>query len=285
MDKTSDPGKPEEWRSYGITNCFARCFRGPCLVTNIERKRFGAGFATADEVVVSHRMIVVERGGLDYAIDGERRRLSAGNWLWVPAWSRRRWLAVSGGCSLCWCEFTTDPVTVPAGLHLVKRADAETRLRLAEMEDRWTERDAWAALVLEAEVKRLAAKFWSQADSGADTKTTPLGEPHPEVRRAMAWLETNYPRADALECFYRELGLSPNHFRLLFRRQTGETVQAVIGRLRLRRARYLVMETALSMKEIAAQAGFDDPLYFSSSYRKFWGRSPSVDRGGGAWAA
>ena len=89
--------------------------RGPCIVTNVERKRFEAGHATPDQVIVSHRMILVERGGLDYVIEGERRRLGPENWLWAPAWSRRRWTAAGGGCVLCWCEFTTDPVTVPPG--------------------------------------------------------------------------------------------------------------------------------------------------------------------------
>lgn len=252
--------------------------RGPCLVTNVDRKRFAAGHGTPDQVVVSHRLVAVVGGGLDYTIEGRRKRLVAGNWLWVPAWCRRRWTAGRGGCELNWCEFTTDPVTVPAGFHLVESAGAEARTRLAFMVEQWTGRDAWASLVLEAEVKRLAAEFWSHA-GGENTALGPAG--HPEVRRAVAWLEGHYASPDALEVFYRGLGLSPNHFRLLFRRQTGETVQAMLARLRLRRARYLVTETALSVKEIAAECGFDDPLYFSLHYRRFWGRPPSADRGGG----
>lgn len=255
--------------------------RGPCLVTNVERKRFVAGHAIPDQVIVSHRLIVVMAGRMDYTIEDERRRLVSGNWLWVPAWSRRKWTTARGGCELNWCEFTTDPVTVPAGFHLVERAGAEAQMRLAALVEQWAERDAWASLVMEAEVKRLAAEFWSHARTG---NMAVEGARHPEVRRAVGWLEAHFARTSALEDFYRELALSPNHFRLLFRRQTGETVQRMLARLRLRRARYLVSETVLSVKEIAAECGYGDPLYFSLHYRRFWGRPPSADRGGGAAA-
>lgn len=255
--------------------------RAPCLVAHVERKRFPGGHPMPEQTVVSHRLLLVVAGGMDYTIDGRRRRLAAGNWLWVPAWSRRKWKAMTGGCEISWCEFTTDPVAVPAGFYLVEKAGADARARMEAMVERWKTHDAWTPLLLEAEVKRLAAEFWSRAETGRPPAETAR---HPEVRRAVAWLEANYARADALAAFYRGLTLSPNHFRLLFRRQTGETVQAMLARLRLRRARYLVTETGLSVKEIATECGFDDPLYFSQHYRRFWGRPPTADRGARAAA-
>ncbi|MFA6288015.1 MAG: helix-turn-helix domain-containing protein [Opitutaceae bacterium] len=100
----------------------------------------------------------------------------------------------------------------------------------------------------------------------------------------MAWLERHFAEADALGAFYRTVTLSPNHFRVLFKRQTGETVQAELARLRLRRARYLVQETAMPMKRIAAETGHADPLYFSVQYRRFWGRPATKDRMAGGVA-
>ena len=34
--------------------------RGPCQVTNVDRKRFARGHATTDEVIVTHRMTLNE---------------------------------------------------------------------------------------------------------------------------------------------------------------------------------------------------------------------------------
>lgn len=252
--------------------------RGPCQVTHVERKCFPGGRTTPDHVVVSHRLILVLAGSLTYTVDERRRRLGAGDWLWVPAWSRRKWVSARDGCELSWCEFTTDPVTVPPGGHRVRPAPAAVAGRLAAMGELWARRDGWSDSLLEAEAKWLAAAFWRRAGDGSAVEKP--GARHPEVRRAVAWLEAHHTEPDALERCYRGLALSPNHFRLLFRRQTGETVQAMLARLRLRRARYLATETALSVKEIAAECGYDDPLYFSQHYRRFWGRPPSADRGG-----
>ncbi len=241
-----------------------------------------------DAVVVSHRLILVVSGEINYTIDGDRRRLRAGDWFWVSAWSRREWSSGHRGCVLRWVEFTTDAVTVPGGWHLAAPLSAdeleEIGQRYARLGRDLGSGEELAKLRLEAETKALAALFWSRLREAE----SPAGEraaSHPEMERALAWLEANCLRPDALDVFYREvLTLSPNHFRLLYRRQTGETVQGTLARLRLRRARYLIVQTALSIKEIAAECGFADPLYFSNHYKRFWGTSPSADRGGDAVA-
>ena len=143
--------------------------------------------------------------------------------------------------------------------------------------------DRAAALEAEGELKACLARFWvdARADGAELARARIL---HPEVARAMAWLERHFAEPDALDAFYQTVTLSPNHFRLLFRRETGETVQAVLARLRLRRARYLVQATALPMKQIAAETGHADPLYFSMQYRRFWGRPATEDRKAGGVA-
>jgi transcriptional regulator GlxA family with amidase domain len=170
-----------------------------------------------------------------------------------------------------------EPVSLPSLLHVVGRAEDGVEDGLRRMLAGWPPEGRAGALRLEAEAKALAVRFWSAAEA---TEAGRMAKPaaHPEVRRARVWLELNYARPDALEVFYGELTLSPNHFRLLFRRETGETVQAMLARLRLRRARYLVRETTWPMKRIAAETGFADPLYFSSCYRDFWGSAPTADR-------
>jgi len=204
--------------------------------------------------------------------------------LWVPAWCRRQWRALGRRrCGLLWCELALEPVSLPPRLFFAERTEAGAEEALRRMAERWPARGREDALRLEAEAKGLAVRFWPVAETEGRAGEE-RGAAHPEVRRARAWLEANFARADALEGLYRTVELSPNHFRLLFRRQTGETVQGMLARLRLRRARYLVRETALPMKRIAAESGFGDPLYFSNQYRKFWGRPATADRAAGGVA-
>jgi AraC-like DNA-binding protein len=236
-----------------------------------------------DEVVVTHRFLLIREGGMDYTVEGKCLRLRAGAWFFVPAWCRREWSIpkASTGCRLLWCEFSSGAVEVPLQLYRQKRLAAHNEIAAFEALLRYGDllQDESVALQAEGQLKALLASFWTAVR--LELKDTDnVGNMHPELVRAVAWLEQNFARPDALDVFYHELKLSPNHFRLLFKQQRGETVQLLLMRLRLRRARYLVRETSQPLKWVAAETGFSDPLYFSKQYRKFWGRTATADRTG-----
>ncbi len=266
--------------------------RLPLTLTLVQRRDFPAGWSTPNEVIDTHRFILVESGRLHYTTEGVERVVESGGQIFVPAWTRRRWVSpdAGGGCRLLWCEFSSDGCEIAPGLY--ERRPARLRKEAVAMADLlklWGEAGGrrqeverpWAsgvALRIEGQLKACLARFWAEAERRGGGEVGPSKVGHPEVRRALAWLEAHYREPGALEAFYRTLELSPNHFRLLFRRDTGETVQGVLARFRMRRARYLVRQTNLSMKRIAAETGLADGLYFSRHYRKFWGRPPSEDR-------
>lgn len=261
--------------------------RAALHVSAMKHQFFPTGWLTPDEVIVTHRFIIIREGAMDYTVEGRTRRVTAGTQLFVPAWCRRKWKVPQSvdTCRLLWCEFSSAGMNVPEVLWW--RELALPAEEVGAFERMRTQDDLGNARVTllrqEGELKACLARFWLGAQT---VRSAGEREPvtHPEVTRAMAWLERHFGEADALEAFYRTVVLSQNHFRLLFKRQTGETVQAVLARLRLRRARYLVQETSRSMKQIAAETGFGDPLYFSNQYRKFWGRPATEDRRGGGLA-
>lgn len=261
--------------------------RAPLSVTGGRLQFFPPGWKTPDEVIVTHRFLIILEGAIDYTVEGRTHRLEAGVQFLVPAWCRREWTVPkrAGGCRLLWCEFSSGAVTLPAVL-CWRRSEQKGKERAAFGRIRVLgERTGGraAALEQEGELKACLARFWPEAQTEAGMGMRAQAA-HPEVARATAWLERHFAEADALDTFYRTVTLSPNHFRVLFKRQTGETVQAVLARLRLRRARYLVQETAMPMKRIAAETGHADPLYFSTQYRKFWGRPATEDRAAGGLA-
>ena len=82
-----------------------------------------------------------------------------------------------------------------------------------------------------------------------------------------------------LDDLARVLGYSPSHVSELVRRVTGERFTTLRRRLRLERAR-AALDRGLSVKQAAAEAGFDDPAYFSRVFRRAFGVAPGRWRRG-----
>jgi AraC family transcriptional regulator, arabinose operon regulatory protein len=71
---------------------------------------------------------------------------------------------------------------------------------------------------------------------------------------------------------------SESHFSTLFKKRTGFSVVSFFTRLKMQHACHLLDSTALSIKAIAAELGFDDPLYFSRQFRQIHEVSPKEYR-------
>jgi AraC family transcriptional regulator len=72
--------------------------------------------------------------------------------------------------------------------------------------------------------------------------------------------------------------LSRWRFIHLFKAETKLTPKQFMVRIRMRRAEHLLQNSFLSIKEIAAEAGFADPSHFSRECKRHWGVSPSQIR-------
>jgi AraC-like DNA-binding protein len=72
--------------------------------------------------------------------------------------------------------------------------------------------------------------------------------------------------------------LSPSHFAAVFKHRTGFSILDFFIRLKMQRACFLLDTTDLPVKGIAAELGFDDPLYFSRCFHRVHDCSPSQYR-------
>lgn len=73
----------------------------------------------------------------------------------------------------------------------------------------------------------------------------------------------------------RAVNLSPSRFTLLFRVETGVSPARYLQMLRMNEARVLIQSTFLSVKEVMAKVGFNDPSHFTRSFARHHGVPPS----------
>ncbi len=87
-------------------------------------------------------------------------------------------------------------------------------------------------------------------------------------------LDIDVPDLAALE------GVSPNYYSSRFRELYGLSPVAYINSRKMNRARRLLSETDLLIKEAARRCGFEDQYYFSRVFKKFFGTCPRSYRRG-----
>jgi AraC-like DNA-binding protein len=73
-------------------------------------------------------------------------------------------------------------------------------------------------------------------------------------------------------------GFSPGHFGRLFRQQFGRTPQQYLLQRRIERARYLLLESDLSVRQIAQTLAYRDVYFFTRQFKGTVGQPPAAFR-------
>ncbi len=98
------------------------------------------------------------------------------------------------------------------------------------------------------------------------------------VRRAMDYLAANPRQPFRLETLARHCSLSVSRLAHLFKAGTGTSPQQFFEQQRMWHAGQLLRLTGLSIAEVAAEAGYDDPFYFSNRFHRYSGKNPTEFR-------
>lgn len=98
------------------------------------------------------------------------------------------------------------------------------------------------------------------------------------VRRAQTMIEEHYQEDLTMEYIAERVNLSPYYFSKIFKAQAGENFIDYLTKLRTNRAKELMKDNQLSLKEICYSVGYKDPNYFSRVFKKVVGLTPSEYR-------
>ena len=100
------------------------------------------------------------------------------------------------------------------------------------------------------------------------------------VAQAIATMERHLERPLRVAQLARRVNLSVSRFAHLFHTELGRSPAHYLRELRLDRARVLVEESTLSIKEIRAVVGINDPSHFARDFARRHGASPRKTRAG-----
>ncbi len=95
------------------------------------------------------------------------------------------------------------------------------------------------------------------------------------ISRAKNYIDSHYMKDISLDDVSREVDISPYYFSKIFKDETGENFIEYVTSIRMDKAKELLTKSDRSMKEICSLVGYSDPNYFSRSFKKNTGYTPT----------
>ena len=108
---------------------------------------------------------------------------------------------------------------------------------------------------------------------------TRIGVRHPRLSRVIERMEQSIEEPVSPADLAERVGMSTRQLERLFRRYLNRSPKRYYMELRLARARNLLMQTDLSVINVALACGFASPSHFSKCYRSQYGTTPYRERG------
>jgi transcriptional regulator GlxA family with amidase domain len=86
------------------------------------------------------------------------------------------------------------------------------------------------------------------------------------ICRTLAVMQKDIARPLRLTTLAKQVNLSPSRFSHLFRKETGQSPARYLHDLRLDCALMLLYDSTMSIKEVMAAVGFNDPSHFTRDF-------------------
>ena len=108
---------------------------------------------------------------------------------------------------------------------------------------------------------------------------TRIGVRHPKLSQVIQMMEGNIEDPMSPADLAEEVGMSTRQLERLFRRYLNRSPKRYYMEIRLQKARNLLMQTDMSVINVALACGFTSPSHFSKCYRSQYDTTPYRERG------
>ncbi|WP_433923101.1 AraC family transcriptional regulator [Paenibacillus taichungensis] len=102
-----------------------------------------------------------------------------------------------------------------------------------------------------------------------------IASEQPSMERSIVFMENHFSEKITTEGLSEIAGVSRSHYSTLFKQLTGFAPNEYLSRLRVHRAKELLIGGSTSLREIALKVGYKDEFYLSRRFKQQTGESPS----------
>lgn len=228
---------------------------------------------------VDFHILLVAAGQMDALCGGAMLHLTVGDAMLYGPGERQRYLfhitAEHPVSESLWVHFagTAVPeILADAGLPVTGRVRAGGFGEAKRLfESMVCAHRAGDALTANGQLLRMMAQLGPRRGAADDVRMQAL-------RAEAAFIDAHYAEPIDFDACAARCCLSRSRFSHLFTAAFGVAPLRYQQRLRMAQARELLTYSSLTIQEVAAQLGYEDPLYFSRLFRQVTGQTPTAVR-------
>lgn len=121
------------------------------------------------------------------------------------------------------------------------------------------------------DVQELILSAWEGMQRRAD-------EVPDAVRKITRYVQLNYQRDLDVSMLAEHVGLSRNYVSHIFSLTCGKSIMQYLNEVRIEQAKKLLVQSELSLQDIASNVGYNNYTYFAKIFRQMMGVTPSAYR-------
>jgi two-component system response regulator YesN len=126
------------------------------------------------------------------------------------------------------------------------------------------------------EQEELIAQAYEEVTQLLQRRSAP--QPSAVIQRVKEIIGKKYAERLSVSSLAQEVYLTPTYLCVLFKQQTGKTINEYITLERVRRAKELLTDSGILLYDVCFMVGYLSPSYFSKLFKKYTGLTPSEYR-------
>lgn len=142
--------------------------------------------------------------------------------------------------------------------------------RMEKVVEEWRRREPYYEVLASALLMEILAIWNRECEAGL-----PASKQHSLLEAMKGYLQNHYRGKVTKEQLGQFIGKSPNYTAVLFRQLSGQTISEYVHAIRMKTALHMLMDSELTVSEIAEFLGYSDPSYFHKIFKSRTGKSPS----------
>lgn len=220
-------------------------------------------YSLENSIMHFNELTIVIKGELSYIIDGQPFIVKAGDCLYLKTGTLRQRLESKQAEYISFNFY--DDVAFDLPTHLPNSLCAEIKMLLAVCDEIYLKSFNWADKL----DKALELILYVLEDG-----LTSLDE-KPVITAIKRFIKNNLKEKLSLAEISKHVGYSPSHCDTLFKNETGVSIINFLIEERITEAKRLLQEGYLSLKKVAENVGFLDYNFFSRTFKKITGKTPT----------